>query len=54
MLKRLFEILLSSIGLIGSSPLCILFSLAIKFEDGGPVFYRQERVGKDGRIFKAQ
>jgi lipopolysaccharide/colanic/teichoic acid biosynthesis glycosyltransferase len=52
-MKRLFDIFLSSIGLIGSSPLWILFSLAIKLEDRGPIFYRQERVGKGGRIFKA-
>lgn len=52
MLKRLFDIFLSSIGLIGSSPLWLLFSSAIILEDGLPVFYLQERVGKGGRIFK--
>ncbi|MEW6586258.1 MAG: sugar transferase [Nitrospirota bacterium] len=53
MLKRLFDIFLSGIGLIGSSPLWLFFSLAIKLQDGGPVFYAQERVGKGGRIFRA-
>lgn len=53
MLKRFFDIFLSSIGLIGSSPLWLLFSLAIKLEDKGPVFYKQQRMGKDGRIFNA-
>jgi lipopolysaccharide/colanic/teichoic acid biosynthesis glycosyltransferase len=52
-MKRLFDIFLSSIGLIGSARLWIVFALAIKLEDRGPVFYRQERVGKNGRIFKA-
>ncbi len=52
-MKRLFDIFLSSIGLIGSAPLWIVFALAIKLEDRGPVFYRKERVGKNGRIFKA-
>lgn len=52
-MKRLFDIFLSSIGLILSSPLWPLFSLAIKLEDRGPIFYPQERVGKNGRIFKA-
>jgi lipopolysaccharide/colanic/teichoic acid biosynthesis glycosyltransferase len=52
-MKRLFDIFLSSLGLILSSPLWLLFSLAIKLEDRGPVFYRQERVGKGGRIFNA-
>ena len=53
MLKRLYDIVLSSIGLIGSSPLWLIFSLAVKLQDGGPIFYGQERVGKNGRIFKA-
>jgi len=52
MLKRLFDIALSSLGLIGSSPLWVLFSLAIITEDGLPVFYYQERVGRNGRIFR--
>ncbi|MEW6570924.1 MAG: sugar transferase [Nitrospirota bacterium] len=53
MLKRLFDICLSSAGIIGSSPLWILFSLAILLEDGWPIFHFQERVGKKGRIFRA-
>ncbi len=51
-LKRLFDFILSGIGLICSSPLWILIALAIKLEDGGPVFYTQERVGKDGKKFE--
>jgi lipopolysaccharide/colanic/teichoic acid biosynthesis glycosyltransferase len=53
MLKRLFDICLSGIGILGSLPLWVAFSLAIISEDGRPVFFRQERVGKNGRIFKA-
>jgi hypothetical protein len=53
MIKRLFDIFLSSVGLVCSSPLWILFSLAIWLEDRGPLFYTQDRVGKNGRIFKA-
>jgi lipopolysaccharide/colanic/teichoic acid biosynthesis glycosyltransferase len=53
MLKRLFDIFLSSIGLIGSSPLWLLFFLAIKLEDRGSIFYAQEKVWKGGRIFRA-
>jgi len=53
MLKRLFDICLSSIGIIGSLPLWVLFSLAILIEDGWPIFYLQERVGKNGKILKA-
>ena len=52
-MKRLFDIFLSGIGLIGSSPLWLLFSLSIKLEDRGPIFYTQERVDKNGRVFKA-
>jgi lipopolysaccharide/colanic/teichoic acid biosynthesis glycosyltransferase len=52
-MKRLFDIFLSSIGLLLSSPLWLLFSLAIWLEDRGSIFYTQERVGKNGRIFNA-
>ncbi|MCX5718568.1 MAG: sugar transferase [Nitrospirae bacterium] len=52
MLKRLFDFILSSIGIIGSFPLWLIFSLAIKLEDRGPIFYTQSRVGKGGRIFQ--
>ena len=53
MIKRLFDVALSGIGLILSSPLWVLIALAIKIEDGGPVFFPQDRVGLDGRVFKA-
>jgi lipopolysaccharide/colanic/teichoic acid biosynthesis glycosyltransferase len=52
MLKRAFDIFLSLVGIIGSSPLWILFALAVLIEDGLPIFYLQNRVGKNGRIFK--
>jgi lipopolysaccharide/colanic/teichoic acid biosynthesis glycosyltransferase len=50
--KRCFDIALSGTGLFCSSPLWLLVAIAIKMEDGGPVFYTQERVGLGGRIFK--
>ena len=50
-LKRGFDILLSAGGLIASLPLWGIIALAVKLNDGGPVFYRQERVGKDGQTF---
>jgi lipopolysaccharide/colanic/teichoic acid biosynthesis glycosyltransferase len=53
MLKRLFDITLSSMGLIGSAPLWLLFSMAIVIEDGLPIFYFQQRVGKNGSLFNA-
>jgi lipopolysaccharide/colanic/teichoic acid biosynthesis glycosyltransferase len=51
--KRSFDAVLASIGLTVSLPLWGLCALAIKLEDGGPVFYRQDRVGRDGDVFKA-
>lgn len=52
MIKRLFDLLCSSIGLLLLSPIFILIALAIKIDSRGPVFYRQERVGRGGLIFK--
>src|SRR5690349_12311466 len=53
MIKRLFDALLATAGLIVSFPLWILIPLAIKIEDGGPIFYPQDRVGLRGRVFAA-
>ena len=53
MFKRLFDMALAGTGLLVSSPLWLLFAAAIKLEDGGPVFFTQERVGRNGRIFNA-
>ena len=51
--KRALDIVLAGAGLIGSSPLWLLLAATIKLEDGGPVFYSQERVGEGGRVFRA-
>jgi len=54
-MKRLFDILVSGIGLLCLCPLFILVAIWIKLDSAGPVFYRQVRVGrynKDFRIFK--
>jgi lipopolysaccharide/colanic/teichoic acid biosynthesis glycosyltransferase len=51
--KRAFDVLLSGAGLVASSPLWLLFALAIKLESRGPVFYTQARVGLGGRLFEA-
>ena len=52
-MKRAFDVALSGVGLLASSPLWVLFGAAIKLEDGGPIFYSQERVGLRGRRFEA-
>ncbi|HVB33517.1 MAG TPA: sugar transferase [Patescibacteria group bacterium] len=51
MWKRTFDLLLSGAGLIISMPLWAAIALAVKLDDGGPVFYSQPRVGKDCREF---
>jgi lipopolysaccharide/colanic/teichoic acid biosynthesis glycosyltransferase len=51
--KRLLDIVLSSVGLLCSSPLWLGLAALVKLEDGGPVFYGQERVGEGGRTFRA-
>jgi len=50
--KRALDIVLAGTGLLFSSPLWSLIALAIKLEDRGPIFYRQDRVGKDGKVFQ--
>jgi lipopolysaccharide/colanic/teichoic acid biosynthesis glycosyltransferase len=52
-LKRPFDIGLSFIGIVLSSPIWIILSLLIWLEDRGPIFYKQERISKNGRVFKA-
>jgi lipopolysaccharide/colanic/teichoic acid biosynthesis glycosyltransferase len=52
-MKRAFDMALAGFGLVASSPLWILFGAAIKLEDGGPIFYTQERVGLRGTVFDA-
>jgi sugar transferase (PEP-CTERM system associated) len=50
--KRVFDLLASAaIGLL-AVPVMVLAAMAIKIEDGGPVFYRQERVGRNNRLFR--
>lgn len=50
--KRLFDIILSVLGLILVSPILAIAAIAIKAEDGGPIVYRQLRMGKGGRLFR--
>ena len=53
MIKRLFDASLAGVGLLVSVPFWLVIPLAIKLEDGGPVFFPQARVGLNGRVFKA-
>ena len=51
-IKRGCDIVISGIGLLIASPIMLLEALAIKLEDGGPVFFKQPRVTKGGRVFE--
>lgn len=52
-IKRLFDFLASLIAVVILSPIFLIIAIAIKINDPhGPVFYTQERVGKDGRRFR--
>ncbi len=53
MLKRTFDVALSSLGLLISSPLWAIIFVVVRLEDGGPLFFAQERVGLNGRVFRA-
>ena len=53
MIKRAFDAALAGFGLVVSAPLWAIVALAIKLEDGGPIFFRQDRVGLGGRVFAA-
>ena len=51
-LKRAIDLIVSMTFLVFVLLLCLLTALAIRLESPGPIFYRQERVGLNGRIFK--
>jgi exopolysaccharide biosynthesis polyprenyl glycosylphosphotransferase len=50
--KRAFDVLGASLGLLAVAPLMIVFAVLIKLSDGGPVFFRQLRVGRHGKRFQ--
>ena len=50
--KRLFDLVLASIAFVVLLPLMLLVAVAIKATDPGPVIFRQQRVGRGGRIFE--
>jgi exopolysaccharide biosynthesis polyprenyl glycosylphosphotransferase len=49
--KRALDVALVSVGLFAAAPVLLAIALAVKLDSPGPVFYRQLRVGKDGRHF---
>lgn len=50
--KRLFDIIASGLGLLIISPVLLIIALVVKLNDGGPVIFRQERVGRNGETFE--
>jgi sugar transferase (PEP-CTERM system associated) len=49
--KRLIDIVVSAVGLLLSAPIVLLTAVAIKLDSPGPIFYRQERVGRNDESF---
>ncbi len=50
--KRIFDIVIGTAMLLVLAPLLAVFAIAVKLTDGGPVFYRQRRMGERGREFE--
>src|SRR5947208_2774914 len=50
--KRLFGVVFSILGLLLFLPVMIVIALLIKLDSAGPVFFRQERVGENGEVFR--
>jgi sugar transferase (PEP-CTERM system associated) len=49
--KRILALILSSIAIILLSPIILLLMILIKLDSNGPIFYKQERVGQNGKVF---
>ena len=50
-IKRIFDIFVSAVGLIVASPFMLICAIAIKLDDGGPIFFKQNRITQNGKIF---
>lgn len=51
-IKRFLDLVLSLMALIILMPLMVIIAIAIKLDSKGPVFFLQERLGKNGKVFK--
>lgn len=51
-LKRLFDVVFSVLAIILASPVLAIIAICVKAYDGGPVFFLQDRLTKDGKVFK--
>jgi len=52
LVKRTFDLLCASVGLISVMPAMLVIAIAIKLDSRGPVFFRQQRVGRHGHRFQ--
>lgn len=50
-IKRIFDIFISLIGIIVTLPIMLVIAIAIKLDSKGPVIFKQERTGKNGKVF---
>ena len=50
-IKRLGDLLLSIVGILITSPIMLICAIAIKLDDGGPIFFKQNRITRNGKIF---
>ena len=50
--KRIIDLIICIIGFVFFIPFCIIIGIIIKLDDKGPVFYKAERLGKNGKIFR--
>lgn len=51
LIKRIMDLVISGLGIILTSPIMLLTAVCIKCNDGGPVFYKQERCTLNGKVF---
>ena len=52
LVKRVFDVVFSVIALVLMSPLLAAIAIAVKLDSSGPAFYKSERIGKKGRVFR--
>lgn len=51
-IKRMIDIVCSGVGLVLLSPILVIVAVLVRIKLGSPIFFTQDRVGKDGKIFK--
>jgi exopolysaccharide biosynthesis polyprenyl glycosylphosphotransferase len=52
LVKRVLDVVVASVGLLGSAPLLFAVAVAVRASSPGPVLFRQRRIGRDGRPFE--